>query len=135
MGSGSITRSHGLAQHTAGSVTVRLATAAAVVVALLVLVALPLLHQDEVVVATTSTRPNVVVIMTDDQDQASVKVMPTVQRALVDRGVSFATAMRRPLSAARPGSASRLASTPTITGFSLAARRMGASRLSPPSRS
>ncbi|MEK6271143.1 MAG: sulfatase [Actinomycetota bacterium] len=59
-------------------------------VALVALVALPLLHQDEVVVATTSARPNVVVIMTDDQDQASVKVMRTVQRALVARGVSFA---------------------------------------------
>ena len=70
--------------------TVRLATAAALGVALLVLVALPLLHHDEVVVATVSTRPNVVVVMTDDQDQASVKVMTTVQRALVDRGVSFA---------------------------------------------
>jgi hypothetical protein len=84
------TGSHGLAHHTAGSVTVRLATAAALVAALLALVALPLLHQDEVVVATTSARPNVVVIMTDDQDQASVKVMRTVQRTLVARGVSFA---------------------------------------------
>jgi N-acetylglucosamine-6-sulfatase len=70
-------------------VTVRLAIAGALVAALLALVALPLLHQDEVVVATASA-PNVVVIMTDDQDQASVRVMKTVQRALVARGVSFA---------------------------------------------
>jgi len=81
---------HGLADHTAGSVTVRLATAAALVAALLALVALPFLHRDEVVVATASTPPNVVVIMTDDQDPASVKVMKTVQRTLVARGVSFA---------------------------------------------
>jgi N-acetylglucosamine-6-sulfatase len=70
-------------------VTVRLATAAALVAALLVLGAIPLFHQDEVVVATTSARPNVVVIMTDDQDQALVRVMKTVQRTLVARGVSF----------------------------------------------
>jgi arylsulfatase A-like enzyme len=69
---------------------VRLATAGALVAALLVLVGIPLLREDEAVVATTSARPNLVVIMTDDQDQASVKVMKAVQRTLVARGVSFA---------------------------------------------
>jgi N-acetylglucosamine-6-sulfatase len=33
--------------------------------------------------------PNFVVVMTDDQDQASLAVMPHVQRELVDRGVNF----------------------------------------------
>jgi N-acetylglucosamine-6-sulfatase len=47
------------------------------------------LREDEVG-ATPSSRPNVIVIMTDDQDQASVKVMTTVERALVAKGVTFA---------------------------------------------
>ena len=33
--------------------------------------------------------PNFVVVMTDDQDTASVEVMPTVQREVIDRGVEF----------------------------------------------
>jgi N-acetylglucosamine-6-sulfatase len=33
--------------------------------------------------------PNFVVVMTDDQDQASLAAMPHVQRELVDRGVNF----------------------------------------------
>jgi N-acetylglucosamine-6-sulfatase len=33
--------------------------------------------------------PNVVVVMTDDQDVASMRSMPIVQRELVDRGVEF----------------------------------------------
>ena len=33
--------------------------------------------------------PNIVVVMTDDQDTASLSVMKNVQRELVDRGVSF----------------------------------------------
>ena len=33
--------------------------------------------------------PNVVVVMTDDQDLASMDAMPVVQRELVDRGVEF----------------------------------------------
>ncbi len=33
--------------------------------------------------------PNVVVVMTDDQDLASMDVMPTVKRELADRGVEF----------------------------------------------
>ena len=70
--------------------TVRLAAAGALLVALLVLVVIPLFHEDQAVVATPSARPNVIVIMTDDQDQASVKVMETVERALAARGVSFA---------------------------------------------
>jgi N-acetylglucosamine-6-sulfatase len=52
-----------------------------------VAMALTLLDQDE---ATGRTRPNVVVIMTDDQDPASVKVMGTVERELVAKGVTFA---------------------------------------------
>ena len=39
---------------------------------------------------TASARPNVVVILTDDQDPASVKVMKAVQRELAAKGVTFA---------------------------------------------
>jgi arylsulfatase A-like enzyme len=68
--------------------TALLATAAASVMAMVAL-ELGLFHEDEVA-ATVSSRPNVIVILTDDQDPASVKVMRTVQRALVAKGVSFA---------------------------------------------
>ncbi len=40
--------------------------------------------------AAGSLRPNVVVIMTDDQDPASVKVMKAVERELAAKGVTFA---------------------------------------------
>jgi arylsulfatase A-like enzyme len=36
--------------------------------------------------------PNVVVVMTDDQDAASVRVMEAVRRRIADRGTSFTTA-------------------------------------------
>ncbi|SEG79510.1 Arylsulfatase A [Thermomonospora echinospora] len=35
------------------------------------------------------SRPNIVVIMTDDQDAASMAVMPNVRRLLVDQGTSY----------------------------------------------
>jgi N-acetylglucosamine-6-sulfatase len=35
------------------------------------------------------TRPNVLVLMTDDQDIESMRVMPNVQRLLADRGTTF----------------------------------------------
>jgi N-acetylglucosamine-6-sulfatase len=40
--------------------------------------------------AARSARPNVVVIMTDDQDPSSVKVMKTVERQLAAQGATFA---------------------------------------------
>src|SRR5688500_14892138 len=39
--------------------------------------------------ATPPERPNIVVIMTDDQDVASLEHMPKLQRLLVDRGITF----------------------------------------------
>jgi N-acetylglucosamine-6-sulfatase len=53
----------------------------------LVAMALVFFDEDE---ATGSTRPNVLVIMTDDQDPASVSVMKAVERELVAKGVTFA---------------------------------------------
>jgi arylsulfatase A-like enzyme len=40
--------------------------------------------------AAKASAPNIVVVMTDDQDTASLSAMNNVQRDLVDRGVSFA---------------------------------------------
>ena len=68
------------------TVTTRLVIALAATLGI-VAIALVLLDEDE---ATGSTRPNVVVIMTDDQDPASMKVMGTVERQLVANGVTFA---------------------------------------------
>jgi N-acetylglucosamine-6-sulfatase len=59
----------------------------AAVVLGLIAATLVLLDEDE---ARGTTRPNVLVIMTDDQDPASVKVMKTVERELVAKGVTFA---------------------------------------------
>ena len=42
---------------------------------------------------TEAQGPNVVVLMTDDQDAASLEKMPTVQRLLVDEGVRFKNAI------------------------------------------
>jgi N-acetylglucosamine-6-sulfatase len=67
--------------------TRRVATAAAVLG--LVAVITMLLHE-EGEGATATTRPNVVVILTDDQDPASVKVMKAVERELAAKGVTFA---------------------------------------------
>src|SRR5687768_12172593 len=36
-----------------------------------------------------SEKPNIVVVMTDDQDVASLRYMPKVQKLLVDRGMTF----------------------------------------------
>ncbi len=68
--------------------TVLIVTAALAVIAIGA-AALELPGDDEVV-ATLGSRPNVIVIMTDDQDQASVNVMRTVQGKLAARGVTFA---------------------------------------------
>jgi arylsulfatase A-like enzyme len=43
--------------------------------------------------AGDSSRPNVVVIMTDDQDPASIRSMPTVQRIMVEGGTTFTNAL------------------------------------------
>jgi arylsulfatase A-like enzyme len=43
--------------------------------------------------ARDSERPNVVVIMTDDQDVDSLRFMPAVQRVMVDRGTTFTNAI------------------------------------------
>jgi N-acetylglucosamine-6-sulfatase len=68
--------------------TALVAVAGASVVAMVAL-ELGIFHEDEVG-ATVGSRPNVIVILTDDQDPGSVKIMRTVQRALVAKGVSFA---------------------------------------------
>lgn len=83
------TRSRRLTRRALESVPLRLVAAAAAV-ALAAGIAIPLFDEDEAVVATAGGRPNLVVIMTDDQDQASVKVMKAVRQTLVARGVSFA---------------------------------------------
>ena len=62
----------------------------AAAVALLGLVIATALVHEEGEGATGSPRPNVVVILTDDQDPASVKVMKAVQRELAAKGVTFA---------------------------------------------
>jgi arylsulfatase A-like enzyme len=41
------------------------------------------------IAAPADARPNVVVIMTDDQDMASLSVMPNVRRLLAERGTTF----------------------------------------------
>src|SRR5690349_19552163 len=46
--------------------------------------AMPAAAQDE-----TPERPNIVVVMTDDQDVASMRVMPKVRRLIGDEGVTF----------------------------------------------
>ncbi len=43
--------------------------------------------------ASTSAPPNVLVVFTDDQDAASLKVMSQVQRQLVDKGTNFTNAL------------------------------------------
>ena len=42
--------------------------------------------------AEAQTRPNVVLVLTDDQRWDTLNVMPTVQRRLVARGVTFTNA-------------------------------------------
>ncbi|MEA2498820.1 MAG: N-acetylglucosamine-6-sulfatase [Actinomycetota bacterium] len=52
----------------------------------------PLSHAQRATTTSTaapSERPNIVVIMTDDQDAASVKYMPHVKELLTERGVKF----------------------------------------------
>ena len=38
---------------------------------------------------TQPEKPNIVVVMTDDQDVASLKYMPRVQKLLIDKGMTF----------------------------------------------
>jgi N-acetylglucosamine-6-sulfatase len=49
-----------------------------------------LLGVGEAFAQTGETRPNVVVIMTDDQTVKSLRVMPKVERLLADKGATFA---------------------------------------------
>lgn len=39
--------------------------------------------------AQTTQRPNVIFILTDDQDAESIRHMPTVQRELIQKGTTF----------------------------------------------
>jgi N-acetylglucosamine-6-sulfatase len=65
---------------------VRLATAALILAIVAGLAALA----GERASGARGAQPNVVVVMTDDQDAASVRVMRSVNRSLADRGVTFA---------------------------------------------
>ena len=40
---------------------------------------------------TVAERPNILMIMTDDQTVESMRVMPSVQRLIADRGTTFTT--------------------------------------------
>lgn len=70
--------------------TGRRRTAAAVVGVLAAL--LPILSSEPEALAQAPERPNVVVIMTDDQDLASLAVMDNVRRHIARRGVTFENA-------------------------------------------
>ena len=69
----------------------RLAPAVAAVVALTML-ALPTAAPARQATASKDGRPNVVVIMTDDQDFRSMGVMPKTRHLIARRGTTFATA-------------------------------------------
>jgi hypothetical protein len=64
----------------------------------------------------TQGRPNILLVLTDDQDVGSVSEMPNVQSQLVDRGTTYDRAFVTTPCAALRGPPSCAASTPTTTG-------------------
>jgi N-acetylglucosamine-6-sulfatase len=65
----------------------------ACVLAAVTLLALPAAAQARPAAAATDGRPNILVVMTDDQAQADVAQMPNVRRLLARRGTTFADAV------------------------------------------
>src|SRR5215216_6671266 len=63
------------------------------VLAALTALLLPAAAQARPAGADKDGRPNILVVMTDDQAQADVAHMPNVQRLLTDRGTTFADAI------------------------------------------
>jgi N-acetylglucosamine-6-sulfatase len=63
------------------------------VLAALAVLMLPTAAQARPVAASTDGRPNILVVMTDDQAKADVSKMPNVRRLLAARGTSFADAI------------------------------------------
>ena len=81
----------------------------------LALLALPSAAQARPAAAAQDGRPNILVVMTDDQAQADLAHMPNVKRLLAARGTTFADAVDSSRSAAPRGRPSSPASTPTTT--------------------
>jgi len=70
----------------------RYATAASALVALLGVWGLTAMHSGASTGVRAATRPNIVLILTDDQRWDTLWSMPVVRRLLVDHGVTFANA-------------------------------------------
>ena len=78
----------------------------------------------------SQVRPNILLVLTDDQDAGSISEMPNVQSQLVDKGTTYDRAFATTPCAALREPPYYAASTPTTMESGTTSPRMAASRAS-----